>query len=83
MGAGAADQADRRSRKQEAYVSAEIYETLQGYISAFGSDSYGTKPDAAEYEGKYLRIDQETLDSYFGEGTFAEDGEDNRSRKRA
>jgi len=61
--------------KQEAYVSAEIYETLQGYISAFGSDSYGTKPDAAEYEGKYLRIDQETLDSYFGEGTFAEDGE--------
>ncbi len=69
--------------KQEAYVSAEIYETLQGYISAFGSDSYGPKPDAAEYEGKYLRIDQETLDSYFGEGTFAEDGEGTTKQKKS
>ena len=69
--------------KQEAYVSAEIYETLQGYISAFGSDSYGTNPDAAEYEGKYLRIDQETLDSYFGEETFAEDGEGTTEAEKA
>lgn len=69
--------------KQEAYVSAEIYETLQGYISAFGDDSYGTTPDAGEYEGKYLRIDQETLDSYFGEGTFAEDDEETTEAEKA
>ncbi len=51
-----------------AYLSADIYQTLMGYVVAYGDSSYQTTPGATDLEGKFIRIDDADLDSYL-EGT--------------
>lgn len=51
------------------YVSADIYETLMGYVMAYGDSRYQSTPGMTDLEGKFIRIDDADLDSYLGEDT--------------
>lgn len=57
------------TQSNTAYVSADIYETLMGYVLAYGDNSYQTTPGATDLEGKFIRLDDSDLADYLEEDT--------------